>query len=223
MAAPRTHIPEGADVPERHADRVVAEMLQHIARWQQARRSRPFLVRKAMSAGNPKAQERLVERLRASGGIAAIDMKLTPGKRGRYMIEIHDWTVWDEARGVEMASGTAIPEKPWLLCCVTGVRGLGDGHTKVDSCYVLHLTHHCLSRLAQRCGARTVDDLIAATKALWGSYRAYRAVKPGTDTPDGTRLTVDLPNRMGKAVAVLRRHEDGGLIVATILDRANGV
>jgi hypothetical protein len=64
--------------PERHADRVVAEMLQHIARDQQERRSRPYLLRKASAAGNPKAQERLVGLLRKSGGIAVINIEPAP-------------------------------------------------------------------------------------------------------------------------------------------------
>jgi hypothetical protein len=98
------------------------------------------------------------------------------------------------------------------VCCVTGQQGIGGGEQHLDSRYVLHVTHHALSRLAQRSGARTVDDLIAATKALWNAYYAYRmAVTPGTSTPDGTRIAVDLPAGMGKAIAVTRQHEDGGL------------
>ena len=88
--------------PEKHADRVVAEMLRFIAREQQARRARNRLVHKAMSDWSPKAQARMVERIRRSGGPAVIDVKLTPGTRGRYLIEIYDWCVWDDERGIEI-------------------------------------------------------------------------------------------------------------------------
>jgi hypothetical protein len=58
---------------------------------------------------------------------------------------------------------------------------------------------------------------------VWRAYRGYRmSVEPGTETPDDKRLTVDLPNGMGAAVAVTPHHEEGGLIVATILDWEGG-
>jgi hypothetical protein len=205
--------------PEKHADRVVAEMLRFIAREQQARRARPPLVHKAISDGSPKAQARMVERIRRSGGPIVIDVKLTPGKRGRYLIELYDWCVWDDQRGIEINPGDAIPNRPWLACNVTGIEGIGDSERRVESHNALFVTHHALSRLAQRCGARTVDDLIAAAKALWRAYYAYRMTMiPGAPTPDGTRIAVDLPAGMGRAVAVTRQHEEGGLIVATIIE-----
>jgi hypothetical protein len=205
--------------PEKHADRVVAEMLRFIAREQQARRARNRLVQKAMPDGSPKAQARMVEGIRRSGGPAVIDVKLTSGKRGRYLIAIYDWCVWDEQRSIEINPGDVIPDKPWLACNVTGIAGVGDGEPRVEGHNVLFVTHHALSRLAQRCGARTVDDLIAAAKALWRAYYAYRmTMPPGVSTPDGMRIAVDLPAGMGRAVAVTRQHEEGGLIVATIIE-----
>jgi hypothetical protein len=61
--------------------------------------------------------------------------------------------------------------------------------------------------------------MIAAGKALWRAYYAYRmTMTPGVPSGVGTRIDVDLPAGMGRVVAVTRQHEEGGLIVATIIE-----
>ena len=205
--------------PERHADRVVADMLRFIAAEHAGTLQRVGAAIRDMNAGNPKAQARMVKRIRRVAGANLIDISLTPGKRGHYRIALYDWVAWDNDRGDEIKPGDQIPAKPWLICAVTGIQGGGSGARQADSCFVLHITHHALSRLAQRCGARTIEDVITAAKALWRSYYAYRMTMPlGVPTPDGFRLMVEFPGHMGNAIAVTRPHEKGGLLIVTIIE-----
>ena len=70
--------------PERHADRVVAEM----TRWLQAEAERHFpmiiAVLREPRPGNAKAQARHLARLRRAAGPMLLDAKLEPGTRGKY-------------------------------------------------------------------------------------------------------------------------------------------
>lgn len=205
--------------PERHADRVVAEMLRFIAREHADPLKRIGSAINHNRAGNPVAQQRMCEAIRRAGGDTVIDVELVKaGKRGRFVIAFYDWCPWDEARQAEIRPGDPIPDKPWLACNLNLIYGRAGNGWEVDASHILFITHHALSRLAQRCDARTVDDMIAATKALWRAYRNYR--KPLGDvkqnpTPDGHKLVVDHPN--GAYAAALKLHEDGGVIIATIL------
>jgi hypothetical protein len=214
---PIIETPEGILPPERHADRVVADMLRFIATEHAGTLQRVGAAIRDTSAGNPKAQARMVERIRRVAGANLID--ITPGKRGHYRIALYDWVAWDDDRGDEIKPGDQIPAKPWLICAITDIRGRGRGARQADSGYVLRITHHALSRLAQRCGARTIEDMIIAAKALWRSYHAYRMTMPlGVPTPDGFRLRVEFPGLMGNAIAVTRPHEKGGLLIVTIIE-----
>jgi hypothetical protein len=70
--------------PERHADRVVAEM----AHWleKEADRCWPGIktVFRAGCGGSPKAQTRFLEKLRKAAGPALLVSDTEPGTRGRF-------------------------------------------------------------------------------------------------------------------------------------------
>jgi hypothetical protein len=87
----------------------------------------------------------------------ALDVELTPGKRGRYELMIWDFTGWDPRRDVKIQSGDEIPEKPWISCNLTHLRSLGRGRETLEfrSFPVLVISHHAISRTAQRLGLRT--------------------------------------------------------------------
>jgi hypothetical protein len=86
-------------------------------------------------------------------------------------------------------------------------------------------THHALSRLAQRCNAREAIDLVSAVDAMWSAFidADLKARDEGTALharpPAGQRLSVKLPKRMGKAIAVVCPHDSRPytVVVATIL------
>jgi len=209
--------------PERHAERIVGEMLTHLAKKQQSRRAAIPIkpVKEALWAGNPKAQARLVERLCRDKGPALIDIELTSGKRGHYQIVFHEWSVWDDSRdGDEIRPGDVIPEPGWLMlaCSRNVIMGVGNGKHDYRGANVLFIRHHALVRAAMRCNARTVADMMQVAKALWQAYSAYRMTREAySDTPDGTRLAVALPGTMEPCTAVLRWSGRRLLTVTTLL------
>jgi hypothetical protein len=126
--------------PEKHADRVVAEMLRLI-----------------------KAD--LVRLIRESGGRLLFDVILEPGKRGRYELILTESIGWNAAIGTAIHDTHPIPEKPWLGCRLTRIKSKGRGCYEVSRNTPLLITHHALSRLAQRSNAREAIDLVLAVRA----------------------------------------------------------
>jgi len=68
--------------PERHADRVVAEMMQELARNQSRLWDAVPEIVASSSDGSPRAQRKMEERIRRAGALATY---LSPGKRGRLL------------------------------------------------------------------------------------------------------------------------------------------
>jgi hypothetical protein len=201
--------------PERHADRVVAEMLKQIAEW-----SAPLLpgiaaAIKASSDGSPKAQRKLEARIKQAG---AFDTVLTPGKRGRYELAFFCWGGWNPTTRSRVLPGDPLPEKPWLA--IHAYRILSDGRgserIQIKSRPVVFVTHHALSRLAQRAGARAYHDLLEAMVCFWDAAAELLANgKLPQAPPEGWRVLVK--TAAGDAIAVIYRDEEGSFIVKTVL------
>jgi hypothetical protein len=206
--------------PEKHADRVVGEMMQLIALrqadlWHTI--TRAYL---ESSDGSPKAQRKMQQRIERAG---ALKTHLYPGKRGRYELYIHDFTGWDSVRDTEITVNDRIPERPWIACNLTLIESKGGGANKVrhQSRPICFITHHVMSRAAQRLGVRTTIDLLNAMVSIWnGCLRLLVEMKLDAflDAPPmGWRVPVKLGAE--KAVVVLKRHEEreGTLVAATII------
>jgi hypothetical protein len=146
---------------------------------------------------------------------------LKPGKRGAYEIKFYMWSGWDPSRDGIIDPGDPLPPKPWLVCRVYVLHsaGRGRGLVELSSFPALFVSHHALSRLAQRHGARTWKDLLDAAMEIWFAMAQLASelgmeeyVKP---PPAGWRLSMK-----SKAVVVLQRHEKfTALIAATILSK----
>jgi hypothetical protein len=189
------------------------------------------------SDGNPTGQKRMERRIRESGGRLLFDVILEPGKRGRYELILTECIGWNAATGTAIRAGWniieghaddddthPIPEKPWLGCRLTRIKSKGRGCYEVSRRTSLLITHHALSRLAQRCNAREAIDLVLAVRAIWHAYVEVdvKALEDGTDLfvrPAGQRISVKLPEEMGEAVVVLCPHDNRPrtIVVATIL------
>jgi hypothetical protein len=77
--------------PERHADRVTADMIRFLIAQRAGTNARveAELVRSfGKRDGNPKAQAKFVERVRSVGGKTLLSVLLCPGKRGGYSLVI---------------------------------------------------------------------------------------------------------------------------------------
>jgi hypothetical protein len=92
---PSTMIQSVGPPPERHADRIVAEMLRQLA-VQRAKRF-PAIAAAILGSrdGGPRAQRRMQERVERAG---AIGTSLTPGKRGSYTLLFCDLTCSPRSR-----------------------------------------------------------------------------------------------------------------------------
>src|ERR1700746_2484947 len=76
----------------------------------------------------------------------------------------------------------------------------------------LLITHHALSRLAQRCNAREASDLVLAVNAIWYAFveadlKAHEDGAGLNARPASQRISVKLPGDMGEAIAVLCPHD----------------
>jgi hypothetical protein len=84
---------------------------------------------------------------------------------------------------------------------------------------LLFITHHALSRSAQRLDMRTAADLMADVAAIWNSAIKLFNDK-GLDTalePPPAGWRVPLAHINPPAVVVLKRHEKRALIAATVI------
>jgi hypothetical protein len=201
--------------PERHADRVVLEMLKVIAATRRKTWPRIHDILRRSPDGNPKAQAKMLEKLKVAAGPFIVGAELTPGKRGRYELHLLDTMVWNPETGdVVPSKDMIVPETPWLAFMMAKVTSKGDHRYETNSSVALLVTHHALSRLTQRCGARTLMDVWHAARAI---SVAYFMTEPG-EFRDNSRLRVALPDEMGTAVCVLRSCDNGqgDVVVATL-------
>lgn len=203
--------------PDRHAERIVDEMLVWLHGhqgdiWERCRGS---LRRSQM--GNPVGQQRAVARLKRALGDMALEVGLVTGKRGKYYLTLSQWMVWDSGRNTLAEPNREPPTSPWIAIAIS-FQGVDTKHEWRNSIPML-VTRHAMVRLAQRAGVRTVADLILAMRDLWGVL--YDLVM-ATDTeewltppPAGWRLRME-----GGAIAVIGRQDEKPrrLIVKTILD-----
>jgi hypothetical protein len=215
--APALEIKSVGSPPERYADRIVALMLQQLAE-QQAQRCR--MIDELISGsrgGTPKAQQKLAARLEKAG---ALFVELKPGKRGKFdlcFLEVWGWDAAQDKPILPEHPGPQ-PEKPWLFCHVNHVEGRGTGMKMYP---LVFITHHCLSRAAQRLEARTVADLIATAKLIiLGANKLV--MKQGIQRlldeapPNGHRVSVECDLAIGRyaVTVVLEPHRTRPALVA---------
>ena len=213
--------------PERHADRVVAEMLRELARKRSTIWTTIDQAISSSSDGCPKAQRKMEERVKRAGAQATT---LYPGKRGRYELVIYDFTGWDCARDAEITVGDAIPQTPWIACNVTSIKSYGNGREETDikSAPYLFITHHALSRTAQRLGMRTQAHLLTAVHIIWNSANRFIDSKGGIvaslDAPrSGWRAPLEARPHVNASVVLQRHYQRKALVAATVItEDANG-
>jgi hypothetical protein len=203
--------------PEKHADRIVAEMLKlivvaHAKCWP--------AIRTALKTadGNPAAQERMHRKLKAAVGGFMLGSMLMPGKRGRYCLSFVCLAGWNAEQKTLIDADDPIPEKPWIVLSVIGIESKGGFRYVEKIRNSLFITHHALSRLAQRCGVRTISEVYDAVIRIADRYVAWCVANDYRPPRDGDRLKVELPNGMGNAICALCNHADNetGAVVVTL-------
>jgi hypothetical protein len=199
--------------PARHADRVVAEMMRALAIKHGLLWEAMQMIIKSSSDGSPKSQQKMARRIEQAGAGGVVLRK--SGKRGRYELFIFDILGWNLQADKPIMVDDLIPERPWIVCHLTQLKSRGGGADRVvlKSRPILFLTHHVLSRTAQRMGARTGDDLMNAIDAMLAATMTLMQSK-GFDNalvapPAGWRVPIG-----DEAMMVLQPHETHRALVA---------
>jgi hypothetical protein len=207
--------------PERHADRVIAEMLREIATDSAHLLPAILAAANASSDGSPRAQQRMEQRIRKAGALAT---HLTPGKRGRYQLHFFAWGGWNPDTSAIILPDDPLPPKPWLAVHVHRLLSDGRGRDAVrwELKPAMLVTHHALSRLAQRIGVRTTRDLLHAMVCFWDAttdlVTAGNGERPEAP-PQGLRVPVKVGT--GDAIAVMQWDQElDAFVLATVLPAA---
>lgn len=202
--------------PERHAARLVGEMCRWLAVEQPrlVARHRQLLKGSFAKLGNPKAQRRFTARMLRDPelGQRFLAFWLVPGKRGHCTFR---WLTWAPVTpgGEPIMEGDPIPTAPWLVCLLEEVRLKDREGSGVAP--VVTLTHHAMQRLAERCGARTTNDLLVALGEI-----ACGVIAAGEEEAKTGTFAKTLRIPVAGGVAIAEESDEHGLLVKTVLDAA---
>jgi hypothetical protein len=198
-----------------NADRIVANMTRHLSQqhatlWELVD---GITKGKYVRDGNPRAQGKLRDRIKAAG---ASFVQLETGKRGKYTLIVSDLVGWNPYTDCMIVVGDTIPEKPWLANLVHTIEGLGHGRVRFISRVSTFLSHHCLSRVTQHWAVRTLPELVRVAETVIAAVMRYDTKISDEDwsraPPDGIRIPIN-----DVATAVLKRHEKyNSFVVVTI-------
>jgi hypothetical protein len=96
----------------------------------------------------------------------------------------------------------------------------GRERRKVKSAPPLFITHHALSRAAQRWGARTPENMITVVYAIWDRMMEYTVDLKGEfwiTPPEGVRVNLDSVDS-DQLIVVLKGHSTRkALVAATVI------
>jgi hypothetical protein len=215
--------------PEQHADRITGGMMHLLARRYTTALDAVWKMVLSANDGGPRAQAKLCERIAQTGDVFSVELR--PGKRGRYRISMTALTGWDPRRSALIRTDDPVPVRPWLAGRLVVIKSEGNGrkHRVMDAFTILLITHHAMSRAAQRLGLRTIEDMISiAGGAIFDAAMGVLVEKVLVENgeafadapPKGWRVTCG-PNK--DMVAVLKKHERLPILVATtVFGRGDG-
>lgn len=203
--------------PERHADRVVGNMLREMATKRAEAWKRYYAILKHSSDGSPAAQRKIASRIWKAG---ACRVTVETGKRGKYTLQFVDITGWNQFTDTEIKQGDPVPTRPWLACFLNSIESLGNGRNRYNpiSKPVVLIAHHALSRAAQRHGASSATHLTIVAENIAEGALNFLVDKGWDDwlnaPPDGWRVPIGVN---GSVTLVLKRHERVPALVAATL------
>jgi hypothetical protein len=133
------------------------------------------------------------------------------------------WAGWDRDREEEIKAGDPMPERPQLVYWAAALEGTGNGRRSIMYRPILILSHHVLSRTAQRHGLRTVDDMLDTIEALNQWVLRFTDNKIKQVPPEGWRIPVNSRSWNAEetdAQLIVQRHRTLDIPIAvTILDK----
>ena len=191
----------GAAPEDRHAERIVREMLAFLGDL--TKQTRPQLDNAMLRkiGGSPKAQARFLERVQNSRSPAIVDIASTFGRRCRFSLLVSLWEA-DEHGGSTVWTFTSV--------------GRGPGRVERGGDPSWRISRHALIRLVQRVEAHDALRLLYAMRELAGPVLAAIA-DSSLAAGDGQTLKAPFPG----GVAVLGWPEDSTIaVVKTVLPEA---
>jgi hypothetical protein len=205
--------------PERHADRVVAIWLRHLAeRNARIANAVDEITRNPYTRdGSPKAQQRLEQKVKAAGASRTI---LETGRRGKYRLMAFSWIGWNPILDAPIRLGDDLPDKPWVAAWCYEVLGLGKCEMRFAAYTSLLISHHALSRCCQRWILHTFPELerVVDTIGAVGSAAIAKLAKGNENWHQTPPCGIRVPFPNGKSVMVLQGLETRrAMVVATII------
>jgi hypothetical protein len=113
----------------------------------------------------------MVKKIESLGKPFVIWVEIGSGKRSRYELQTVTIDGWHPYRSaLILDENDRIPEQPWLACIWAVTKSVRRHRYDTENGWPFFCTHHALVRLAQRCGARTANDLLTAVNNIWTAY-----------------------------------------------------
>jgi hypothetical protein len=194
---------EGAP-PDRHAERIVTEMMA----WMKGQQ--PTLLMRDVAAAlgswrsmeTPDGQQKAAQRLREDCAGFVFSVDLTPNTRGRFRLAFNSWMV---------TLGPRLAVNLIELRAVKDFQRVPDTDARIP----MQVTHHACVRLAQRANVKTVRQMIHALQMIWEAARPMLAEpREHWATPPDAGWLVPLKN--GSFMVVTTNAGDE-LLVKTVL------
>jgi len=204
--------------PERHADRVVAQMMHQFARRYSTLMNEVAALADHANDGGPRGQSKLLNAIKR---LPVMTAYLRPGKRGKYRIFFYCLTGWDYRRNDLIKIDDPIPERPWIACILCQLESFGRGrkYRELSARPLVLITHHALSRAAQRLELRESAAIPIVAEAILDAavqlLLEKKTIAAWLNAPaQGWRVALDADD----SVVVLKRHETvNALVAATVL------
>jgi hypothetical protein len=201
--------------PERHAERVVDEMLDFMRKLQPQLRDRGHHILDLNRMGGKRGQERCVQRFLVSIAPLVLGWHLQTGKRGRFEFQFTTWAAWDPNKNEMLQASGPLPPGACLLAHAAILTGANYTPKWVGAPLLMISRHACI-RLAMRSSVRTIRDLIEAMRELWDVF--HKPMETGQESVNLWHIPFFF--RKDSLVAVVTRHrsDERRFVVKTILD-----
>ena len=134
--------------PDRHAQRVVKEILNYLLVEQERLRAPAVGLIDVDRMGTPIGQKRVADRLRGALGPLALSVHLETGRRGKFKLLLSEWSIWNPEANAEADPSRPAPPNAGLAV-VTSIYTGASHRGKVKTHTPLVLSQHALERLAE--------------------------------------------------------------------------
>jgi hypothetical protein len=209
--------------PDRHAERVVNDMLAWLHAGQTERWAKAKGAINSSQMGSVVGQQRAVARFAKIVGDLALRVELSPAKRGKYHLRLVSWIAFDPVRNDAVLPGEPLPPAAQLAVVVSYCSG-ANHRPQWNSGIPVVISRHAMIRCAQRKNVRTVNGLLLAVRELWDAAESVvlKMVADGVARSESGKTHADAWFAAIPSVGVRVPLSDGRIAViaqASLLDK----